>query len=110
MNAFHEQLQRDIRSVWFNEREFGERHKIDGKEMHAILDSQAIQPRDGRRSEKYVQGVYTDGVMLYVPVAEFGAKPRVGVNMMLDDRRSYRVAAVQTMDGVYAVELEAVRG
>ncbi len=109
MSAFRDQLERDIAAVWFNPDEFGELHTIDGRSMHAIIDSQAIQPRDGR-TNNHVQGIYTDGVVLYVPVAEFGAKPRVGVALILDDRRSYRVAAVHTMDGVYGIELEANRG
>lgn len=109
MSAFHEQLKRDVDAVWFNPDEFGEPHTVDGRRMRAIIDSQAIQQRDQRRSEQYVQGVYTDSVVLFVPVAEFGAKPRIGVTLLLDNRRSYRVENVRTEDGIYAIELEAVR-
>ena len=107
MNAFQAQLEQDVHAVWFNPEEFGESHDIDGRMVHAILDSQAIRP--ARDPSPHTLGIYADALVLFVPVTEFGAKPRVGVPLLLDRKRQYRVADVRTQSGVYAIELEAMR-
>ena len=107
MNAFHKQLQNDVDAVWFNPDEFGELHDVDGRQMRAIVDSQEILRQ--KRGSGHVEGIYTDNIFLFVRIKEYGAKPRVGVSLLLDKRRRYRVANVREENGVYAMELEAVR-
>lgn len=115
MSAFHEQLQRDVNAVWFNPDEFGEPHDIDGKTIRAIVDEQAIRPNktvhDFKQSErtKSVHGVYKDGVTLFVLAEEYGSPPRNGVQLLLDKKYPYRVVTVHTEEGVYAIDMEAIR-
>ena len=115
MSAFHEQLQKDVDAVWFNPDEFGEPHDVDGRQMRAIVDEQAIRPNktvhDFKQSErtKSVHGIYKDGITLFVRAEDFGSMPRNGAQLLLDKRFMYRVISVHVESGVYAIDLEAIR-
>lgn len=108
MTAFKQQLAADVDAVWFNNDEFCDYHKINGVEMHVLIDSYELEKRKSAASE-HATGIYTDQLIIFVPASEFGPKPRIGVNILLDDRKNYRVLDVQTEDGVYCMELEAAR-
>ncbi len=115
MSAFRDQLQKDVNAVWFNPDEFGESHDVDGRQMRAIVDEQAIRPNktvhDFKQSErtKSVHGIYKDGITLFVRAKDYGSMPRNGAQLLLDKRFMYRVISVHVEDGVYAIDLEAIR-
>ena len=106
--AFKAQLETDIFNVFFNNDEFSDYHLIDGKQMHVLFDEYELTKND-QSGKVRPDGVYKDMLLIYVPVAEMGPKPKTGRVLILDGKKTYRVADVMTEDGVYAIQLEAYR-
>ena len=110
--AFKAQLQTDLENVWFNTDEFCDMHTVDGVSMHVLFDKYELDKNDDSTTKTKVrtEGIYLDQLLIFVPVSEFGPKPRTGRTIVLDGKKSYRVNDVLTEDGLYRMELEAVRG
>lgn len=108
MSAFKEALNRDIQKVWFNTDEFGELHTIDGKEMPVLFDEDELLKRK-HEGIKDSDGLYKNKILIFVPVASFGAKPKHGRMLNIDGKRTYKVVEATESGGVYALTLEANR-
>lgn len=108
--AFKSQLNADIKNVWFNNDEFCDFHLVDGVEMHVLFDKYELDKNDNSGTKVAQEGIYTDQLLIFVPCDEFGPKPRTGRTIILDAKRSYRVIDVMTEDGLYRMQLEAIRG
>ena len=107
--AFKGQLEKDIFNVFFNNDEFSDYHLVDGKSMHVLFDEYELKKND--TSDKVAtEGIYLDQLLIFVPVDEFGPKPRTGRSIGLDGKKTYRIVDVSTEDMVYRIHLEAIRG
>ena len=108
--AFKAQLEADLGNVWFSNDEFCDYHLVDGVKMHVLFDKYELDKNDTSSTKVATEGIYTDQLLIFVPCSEFGAKPRTGRTVILDGKKTYRVADVMTEDGLYRMQLEAVRG
>ena len=54
--SFKDCVAADIHGVFLNAKEFADTHTIDGREMDAVVDDDALLERDAARG-----GVHTDG-------------------------------------------------
>lgn len=106
---FKDQLAIDIGNVWFNNCEFCDFHTIDGEQMHVLFDNIELIKRNEGKGTGAEDGIYTDENLIFVPVREFGAKPKIGSVLLIDGKKNYRVTDVTAEDGVYSIRLEAVR-
>ena len=87
----------DIHGVFLNRMEFADTHTIDGREMDAVVDDDALLERDAAR-----------GGLIYVAKADYGGRPPSGKRLNLDGRE-YRVVQADDAAGVLSIEIEAIR-
>ena len=109
--TFKDQVQLDIGDVFFNFDEFATLHKINGKQMLAIVDDNEIIDREKRYN--HVKGAHGDGVYLreklvYVKAEDFGGMP-AALRVLDLDGKTYRVVDTTDEVGVYTITLEANR-
>ena len=105
-SAFKAILQQDLTNTFFNRDEFSDEHTIDGKKMSVIFDKSELLKRDPSGA-KDSDGLYTDSLLILVPVHEFGAKPKIKRVINIDSKRFYSIEDVDTQDGMYLITLEA---
>lgn len=108
--TFKDCARNDIGTAFFNNDEFSDLHMVDGKQMHLIIDNNELIERErsivlNQRSD----GLYGAQLLIYVPAAEYGPKPRPGKPLNLDGKRLYTIADCTDEDGIYAMTLEANR-
>lgn len=109
MSGFKEEATADIMDTFFNVEEFGERHRVNGKEMTVVIDGIEVVERSKKQVEQgRIDGVYKSQIILYVPRSTYGALPAKGKVVQLD-KSSYRVTDAIDEGGVYSITLEAVR-
>lgn len=107
--GFKDLIQKDIRTVFFNPKEFGTPHTVNEKEMCIIVDDNEMIEREKRYSmREMVDGTFKRKILFYVAAAEFGPLPMVG-RMLSLDRRSYKITDAVNEDGIYSISLEAVK-
>lgn len=109
MSVFKDAIQEDIFSVFLNLDEFADMHTIDGEEMRVIIDSNELIERTAKSGETHTDGLYKSHILIYVPVEDYGPKPRLGKLLNLDGKKTYVIVDVADEDGIYSMELEANR-
>ena len=100
-------LQEDLNSVFFDLDEFAETHLVNGVEMNIIIDSNELGERKAT-SGKHYDGAYSSIMLMYVKAEEYGAKPKVG-SMIVLDQKHYKVTDVVDEGGVYSITMGATR-
>ena len=103
--TFKEIMQRDVKSVFFNEAEFADKHMVDDTEMVAMIDDMENIERE-KKMKSNMDGIYARQILLYVQAADFGGLPAHGRLLRLDGRKYTVVDAVDEC-GVYTITLEA---
>lgn len=105
-DGFKSVIQNDINQTFFNTDEFCDFHTIDGKKMRVHIDNLELSKRDPSGT-KNSDGLYTDTLMIFVPVKEYGARPKVKKRLVLDGKKNYSIEKVDEEDGMYIFSLEA---
>lgn len=105
MSLFKDQLTRDVENVFLNVDEFSEIHNIDGTDMKVIIDTNELIER--QQSATAGDGIFSDHILIYVSVAEYGTKPKQGKLLVLDSKKTYRIVKCIDEGGIYSMELEA---
>ena len=103
--SFRDQVSIDISRTFLNILEFAEVREIDGKQMHVIMDDYSLVERD---NAEHTDGLYSAQLLLYVSVAEYGARPKQG-KLITMNGRDYRIVKVEEDMGLYTFTLEANR-
>ncbi len=106
--SFKDCVAADIHGVFLNNQEFASTHTIDGKEMDAVVDDDALLERDAARGGAHTDGTYRTRRLLYVDKADYGGRPMSGKILNLDGRE-YRVVQADEAVGVLTIEIEAIR-
>ncbi len=106
--SFKDCVAADIHGVFLNAKEFADTHTIDGREMDAVVDDDALLERDAARGGVHTDGTYRTRRMLYVSKSDYGGRPMSGKALNLDGRE-YRVVQADEAAGVLSIEIEAIR-
>ena len=101
--SFKDCVAADIHGVFLNNQEFASTHTIDGKEMDAVVDDDALLERDAARGGVHTDGTYRTRRLLYVDKADYGG------GILNLDGREYRVVQADEAAGVLTIEIEAIR-
>lgn len=97
-------IQRDIKSIFLNPREFGEIHKVDGKEMYILIDEKELVERE-KKYKTMAEGLHTKQLLFFVSAEDYGPLPLVDRQMELDGEY-YTVVDAADEGGVYSITLE----
>ena len=72
--SFKDCVAADIHGVFLNNQEFASTHTIDGKEMDAVVDDNALLERDAARGGVHSDGIYKVRRLLYVSRDDYGGR------------------------------------
>lgn len=100
-------LRDDLEDVFFELDEFSEIHTVNGVQMNIIIDGNELGERKSTGG-KHFDGAYSNTILIYVKAEEYGARPKVGSRIVLDDS-NYKVTDVVDEDGVYSITMGATR-
>ena len=106
--SFKDLVAADISAAFLNGQEFADTHTIDGREMDAVVDDDALLERDAARGGVHSDGIYRVRRLIYVAKADYGGRPPSGKRLNLDGRE-YRVVQADDAAGVLSIEIEAIR-
>jgi len=104
MSAFKESLQNDLLTTFFNPEDFGELHRVNGKDMLIVIDTDTLM----RNQLKDVKGVYTGTILFYAREVDYGPSPRPQSRVTVD-QRTYTVTNFNSDMGMYTITAEEVR-
>ncbi|MDO4495183.1 MAG: hypothetical protein Q4B62_05270 [Clostridiaceae bacterium] len=105
-DEFKSVIQKDINQTFFNTDEFCDYHTIDGKRMRVLFDNLELSKRYPNGT-KNSDGLYTDEMIIFVPIEDYGARPKIKRRLVLDGKRNYSIENVDEEDGMYIFTLEA---
>jgi len=90
---FKDQLEKDLKNVFFNQNEFAEYHDIDGQQILAVIDSDQFNERPKDPAELYhlTNGIYRSSITIYVKSADYD-KPVIGQRISVDEEDYYVVS------------------
>lgn len=108
MRSFKEIIRNDIKNVFFNFNEFGETHLINGQEVLIIIDENELTEREKRIRNKNNIDLHKRQLLFYIEAENFGPLPSPGRTLELDGKK-YQITDAANEDGVYSINLEAVR-
>lgn len=102
-----EMVQRDIKEIFLNPREFGEKHIVDGEEMDILIDENELVQRE-RKYKTMAEGLHARQLLFFVAAEDYGALPLVDRQMELDGEY-YKVVDAVDEGGIYSISLEGNR-
>lgn len=102
--TFKDVLAKD-RSAFLNPSEFADAHELNGRKVTCLVDSNELLTRQQGR---YLEGVSTSQILLYILAEDLPTKPSIGSVMTLDGKR-YLVQEVSDEAGIWAVTLDVAR-
>ncbi|MCM1295490.1 MAG: hypothetical protein NC311_08090 [Muribaculaceae bacterium] len=107
----------DIGAVFFNGDEHAQEHTVDGKKALVIFEDADLRPHSAHweagAKQNFDTGLYTANSILYIKVADYGPKPKIGKPLVMDagtdHQRTYTIKKCEEEDGVYRMTLERTR-
>ena len=111
--TFKDVVKKDIRNVFLNFAEFGELHKLNGRERLVIIDEHELTEREKKiKNSGEMDGVkgrlYKKQLLFYIAAESFGPLPAPGKQLNFDGKE-YIITDANNEDGIYSVSLEAIR-
>lgn len=103
MSAFKDAVKADITSVFLNQSEFAEIHKIDGKSIKCILDKNLVEPKE----DDSFLGVYENQMTIYVEDGVIDL-PKEG-QILTVDGSLHLVRKVSVEEGLLVIVVEENR-
>lgn len=104
--SFKDFINKDL-ETFINPLEFGDIHRLDGKELLMIVEEETVDSKKGLTDaqEDAAQGIFEASVVLYLKASDY-KKPSVGRRVELD-RKQYYVADASVSDGMLKIVLIA---
>lgn len=107
----------DIDATFFNADEHAELHTVDGKEALVILEEDELKRHashwEAGAKQNFDTGLYTAHTILYIRANDYGRKPKVGKELILDQgtsvQRSFVIRQCEEESGVFRMTMERTR-
>lgn len=100
-------VHKDVKTVFLNPAEFGERHRVNGKIMVIVLDDLENIERE-KKMKSNMDGIYARQVLFYVAAEDFGPLPAQGGLVDIDGQK-YVVTDATDEAGMYGITVQAAR-
>lgn len=115
-STFRTLVERDVTDIFFNESEFALEYTVDGRQMLCVLDESDVREHSSHweagAKQNFDTGLYNSHTVLYIAVRDYGAKPKVGKELVIATetwRRTYRIKQCEEESGIYRMTLERAR-
>lgn len=106
---FKELMQADIDNTFMNTMEFAELHRINGKDIPVVIDSES-KTVGGKMNAYHATGVSTKEFVINVAADDYGKRlPRIGAIIDVDCEKCV-VKDTKSEYGIYVLTLEQRRG
>jgi len=103
--GFKDQLAKDVRSTFLNPNEFGELITMDGREIIAVLESNA----ENDHPLKHAYGLSIHQIVLHIDEEELGFRPVQGSRTEINGEKFY-VVSTKSEAGMLSVTLDRNQG
>ena len=112
--TFKDCVAKDIDYAFFNGSEHAEYHKIDDREhILVVFEENTIKFRTARweagAKQNFDTGLYTKSAILHIKVSDYGAQPKEGKLLTMDDKKTYSIRTCEEQAGVYRMTMQRVR-
>lgn len=115
--TFKDCVAADICAAFFEENEHADRHTVDGKDVLIVLEDDDLREHSAHweagAKQNFDTGLYTAHTILYIRVEDYGPKPKIGKQLVLDkgtkSQRTYTINLCQEESGVYRMTMERTR-
>lgn len=105
VSEFKDMVREDIRDIFLDLDMFGEKHKLNGKEMLVIVDGNELIERE-KRVRNADMGLHDQQFLIYVAAEDFGKRLVPGKDLKFDGK-VYEITDVVDEQGIYSISLEA---
>lgn len=103
----------DIDDVFFCGDEHAEMHNIDGKDALVVFEESTLKEHNSHweagAKQNFDTGLYTAFSILYIRVKDYGPKPKIDKQLVMDKKRTYSIKACEEESGVYRMTLKRTR-
>lgn len=97
--TFKDCVAADIDAAFFEENEHADRHTVDGKDVLIVLEDDDLREHSAHweagAKQNFDTGLYTAHTILYIRVEDYGPKPKIGKQLVLDkgtkSQRTYTI-------------------
>ena len=115
--TFKDCVAADIDLTFFEQDEHAEWRTVDGKKALVILEDVALKERQAHweagAKQNFDTGLYTARSTLFIRVADYGSKPKIGKPLVMDKgtdvQRTYSIINCEEEAGVYKITMERTR-
>lgn len=109
MKGFKDVVRMDVSNVFADTNIFFDGLTVDGKEMRVLLDfDTAAEWKGAPGKDEHLNGLYEDDVTAYIPVDDYGKKPKSGKPIVIDGKQ-YLIRNCLEEAGMYAFTLRRRR-
>lgn len=116
VGGFKELVTEDAETIFLNRMEFAEEYTVDGHTAVCLLDESDVREHSAHweagAKQNFDTGLYNSHAVLYIAVRDYGAKPKVGKELVIATemwRRTYRIKQCEEESGIYRMTLERAR-
>lgn len=107
----------DVDETFFDQNEHAEWHTVDGKKVLVIYEDHGLKERSSHweagAKQNFDTGLYTARTVLYIKVKDYGPKPKIGKQLVMDKgtetQRTYSILSCEDEAGVYRMTMERTR-
>lgn len=115
--TFKDCVAADIDLTFFEQDEHAEWRTVDGKKVLVILEDVALKERQAHweagAKQNFDTGLYTSVSTLFIRVADYGPKPKIGKPLVMDKgtqvQRTYSIINCEEEAGIYKITMERTR-
>ena len=115
--TFKDAAAADITAAFINGNEHADLHTVDGKPALVILEEEMLKEHashwEAGAKQNFDTGLYTARTILYIRVEDYGPKPKVGKQLVLDQgtdtQRTYSIKNCEDERGIYRITMERTR-
>lgn len=115
--TFKDAVKNDVHDIFFDMSEFAKEHLIDGKKALVVAEDIDLREHDshweGGAKQNFDTGLYTSHTVLYIKVEDYGPKPKIGKQLIMDEgtkvKRTFSILKCEEEDGIYRMTMERKR-
>lgn len=115
--TFKDCIASDIETVFFNTDELTDIHTVDGKTVPCVIEVSRLQEHSAHweagAKQNFDTGLYTAHTILYIKIADYGPRPKVGRQLVMDqgtkEQRTFTILKCEDEAGIYRITMERTR-
>jgi hypothetical protein len=100
--GFKEQLEKDLKNVFFNINEFAEMHNVEGEDVLVVIDKDLFKEK---YKEIETEDIIILGITLFIQKEHLRGEPKVNREMTVDGK-TYTIRDSSLKNNMYEIDLQ----